>query len=377
MKAATTLLVFCVGALLSLSLVMLYSAGMMTKGAHYFIMQPFWCGAGLMVCVCAAWLDYRHLKKAAWPMLILSVVLLAGLFVPGLGGATKNGATRWYDLGFCLFQPSELAKVALVITLAHYADQYQRQMQTFIGGLVLPGALAALVIGLIFIEPDRGTAILLAALTGAMLVLGGVKWRFILPPIPIMLTALAWSLWNDPMRRARLMSWWHPESFREGVGHQGWQGVMALGAGGWQGLGLGNSRQKLGFLPEHHTDFILSIIGEELGLIATLSIVVVFILFLICGMYIAANSGSTFGFLLGSGITLMIGLQAFINIGVVTGSLPNKGLPLPFVSYGGSNLLVMLGCVGILLSIARHAELSPHAESEKVHRRERLANQFS
>src|SRR6266480_591834 len=131
--------------------------------------------------------------------------------------------------------------------------------------------------------------------------------------------------------------------------------MRALGQGGWFGLGLGNVRQKLGFVPEHHTDFIFSIIGEELGLIATLLVVVAFVVMVICGIYVALNARDTFGFLLGSGLTFLIGLQAFINIGVVTSALPNKGLPLPFISYGGSNLLAMLTCVGLLMSIARQA----------------------
>jgi cell division protein FtsW len=134
--------------------------------------------------------------------------------------------------------------------------------------------------------------------------------------------------------------------------------MIALGAGGWTGLGLGNGRQKLGFVPEHHTDFILSIIGEELGLIATLLVVAAFIVIVICALYIALKAPDTFGLLLGSGITFLIGFQAFINIGVVTSALPNKGLPLPFISYGGSNLLLMLTCTGLLLSIARHAPVS-------------------
>jgi cell division protein FtsW len=145
------------------------------------------------------------------------------------------------------------------------------------------------------------------------------------------------------------------EQHKDGVGYQAYQAMIALGSGGWTGLGLGNGRQKLGFVPEDHTDFILSIIGEELGLIATLFILLAFVIIVICGIYIALNARDPFGFLLGSGVTLLIGLQAAINIGVVTSALPNKGLPLPFISYGGSNLMAMLTCVGILFSIARHA----------------------
>ncbi len=152
----------------------------------------------------------------------------------------------------------------------------------------------------------------------------------------------------------RIFSWWDLEQHKDGVGYQAYQAMIALGSGGWTGLGLGNGRQKLGFVPEHHTDFIFSIVGEELGLIATLLVVAAFVVIAICGIYIALNSRDTFGSLLALGITLLISLQAAINIGVVTSALPNKGLPLPFISYGGSNLLAMFAGVGILFSVARH-----------------------
>jgi cell division protein FtsW len=157
------------------------------------------------------------------------------------------------------------------------------------------------------------------------------------------------------MRSDRIHSWLHVEETRRNTGLQAYEAMVALGSGGLTGKGLGDGRQKLGFLPFHHTDFIFCIIGEELGLIATLLVVGAFVAIVFCGIYIAMNSADTFGMLLGSGITFLIGLQAFVNIGVVTGALPNKGLPLPFISYGGSNLLIMLTCVGLLLSIARQA----------------------
>jgi cell division protein FtsW len=166
---------------------------------------------------------------------------------------------------------------------------------------------------------------------------------------------LAYSIWRDPMRMKRMLSWWDLEQSKDGVGYQAYQAMIALGSGGWFGLGLGNGRQKLGFVPEHHTDFIFSIIGEELGLITTLLVVAAFVIIAVCGICIALHARDTFGTLLATGITLLISLQAAINIGVVTSALPNKGLPLPFISYGGSNLLAMLTCIGILLSVARKA----------------------
>jgi cell division protein FtsW len=155
------------------------------------------------------------------------------------------------------------------------------------------------------------------------------------------------------MRMRRIISWLNTD--KHGVGNQAYQAMIALGSGGWFGLGLGNGRQKLGFVPEDHTDFIFSIIGEELGLVATLLVIVAFVVILLCGIYIALNARDTFGLLLAGGVTLLISLQAAINIGVVTSALPNKGLPLPFISYGGSNLVAMLTCVGILFSVARRA----------------------
>lgn len=352
MKLATTTLFFCVAALLSLGMVMLYSSSTAQVGAHYLMMQLVWCAIGLVGAAIAAVMDYRLLKKFSWLILALAIVLLLLVFAPGIG-IKVNGARRWIGHGGIRFQPSEFAKIAIIIFIAYYGERFQRQMGTFGRGLVVPGAFIALLLGLIFIEPDRGCTILMAAVLGVMLVIAGVRLKFIIPPTMVAICALAISFWNDPMRLKRIMAWLHPEANKEGVGWQAYQAMIALGSGGWFGLGLGNGRQKLGFIPEHHTDFIFSIIGEELGLVATIAVVLFFILLVISGIYISSRARDTFGLLLGSGITFLIGLQAFINIGVVTSTLPNKGMPLPFISYGGSNLLVMLLSVGVLLSIAR------------------------
>ena len=354
MKVAVTTLAFCVAALLALGLVMLYSSSMTQVGAHYLMMQVTWCALGLVLCAVTASIDYQLLKKFAWPAFILVLILLVAVIVPHIGRKI-NGARRWFDFHNVRFQPSEFAKLALIILLAWYGDRYQRQMQNWKHSVILPGLLIAVVLGLIFVEPDRGTTILLAVVSGAMLLVAGVRWKYIVPPILFGAFILVVSILRDPMRMRRIFSWWDLEQHKDDVGYQAYQAIIALGSGGWTGLGLGNSLQKLGFVPEHQTDFIFAIIGEELGLIATLLVVLAFVVLAICGFYIALNSRDTFGFLLAAGVTLLIGLQAAINIGVVTSALPNKGLPLPFISYGGSNLLAMLTCVGILFSIARHA----------------------
>jgi cell division protein FtsW len=356
MKVAVTVLTSCVAALLALGMVMLYSSSMTQVGAHYLLMQLLWCALGLGLCVTAAALDYRLLKRAAWPLFGLAVILLVLVLVPQIGRRI-NGARRWFDFHGLRFQPSELAKLALLIALAWYGERFQRQMPTWKRGILIPGLFIGLVLGLIFIEPDRGTTILLATVSGAVLLVAGVRWKYILPPIALGIAGIGLSLWHDPMRMKRIFSWLYLEEHKAGTGYQAYQAMLALGSGGWTGLGLGNGRQKLGFVPEHHTDFILSIVGEELGLIATLLVVLAFVVMVVCGICIARRAQDTFGLLLGSGVTFLIGLQAAINIGVVTSALPNKGLPLPFISYGGSNLLAMLTCVGLLVSIARQARL--------------------
>lgn len=326
-------------------------------GPKFLVTQLMWCGLGLVACVIAASVDYQLLKKFAWPIFGIAIVLLVLVLIPGVGHKIK-GASRWFKFGGVSFQPSEVAKLALIIITAWYCERYQRKMDTLKQGVLIPGVIIASMLGLIFIEPDRGTTILLATVTGLMLLIAGVRLKFIIPPIVLAVTALAFSLWRDPMRAKRLFSWLNLEETKEGVGYQAYQAMIALGSGGWFGLGLGNGRQKLGFVPEHHTDFILSIIGEELGLVATLGVVLGFVLIILCGVYIATHARDTFGTMLASGITFLIGLQAFINIGVVTSALPNKGLALPFISYGGSNLLAMLACIGVLFSVARQARAS-------------------
>jgi cell division protein FtsW len=357
MKAAVTTLAFCVAALLALGLVMLYSS-MMTKqaAAHDLMMQLIWCGLGFILCATLTALDYHLLKKLVWLIYCLALVLLVLVFAPLIGHAS-HGAHRWIGRGRFTLQPSEFAKVALIMMLAWYGERHQRQMQTWERGIILPSALIGVVLGMIFFEPDRGQTILLAAVSGAMLLIAGARWKHILIPALVGAAGLAFSLFHDSMRKGRISAWLHPDAHAGGAALQAQQAMYGLGSGGWFGVGLGNGMQKNGYLPEIQTDFIFANIGEELGLIATLLVVLAFVVIAICGIYVAFNARDTFGFLLASGITFLISLQAAINIGVVTSALPNKGLPLPFISYGGSNLLAMLACVGILFSIARQARV--------------------
>jgi cell division protein FtsW len=368
MKVAVTILVFCVAALLALGMVMLYSSSMAQVGAHYLAMQLVWCVLGLVAAVVTTLVDYRQLKRIWWVPLGIAVLMLA-LVLNRHFGVRINGARRWFSFGGMHFQPSEFAKVALILALAWYGEHFQRQMPLLKRGILIPGLLIGLTVGLILIEPDVGNGLALATVSGILLLIAGIRLKYFLPPVLIValgagvfmyynlleLTAIHQRGQRGAMRSERIYSWLHLEETRRDKGLQAYEAMVALGSGGLTGKGLGDGRQKLGFVPEHHTDFIFSIIGEELGLIATSLVILAFVAIVCCGTYIAMNARDTFGLLLGAGITFLIGLQAFINIGVVTSALPNKGLPLPFISYGGSNLLAMLASVGLLLNIARQA----------------------
>jgi cell division protein FtsW len=272
MKTVITLLVFCVSSLLALGLVILYSAGDVQKagGTQYFIAQLISFGIGLGVCVVVSSLDYRYLKKLAWVLFALSVILLAAVLLT----APTNGARRWFRLGHGFsFQPSELAKLALIVVVAWYGDRFKLFMPTFWRGIVLPGVFIGTVLALVIVEPDVGTTLLLAMVSFVLLLLAGMRLRYCLPTLIVGVAAMGYFLMHNEIRSKRIYSWLHPEATKSDVGFQAWEARVAFGAGGWAGRGLGSSRQKLGNVVEHHTDFILPIIAEELGLPATLGVV--------------------------------------------------------------------------------------------------------
>lgn len=354
MKAATSFLLFAVLALLALGITMLVSASMGQKDAQYLIMQPVWAGVGLVALLVAASGDYRWLKKYWWAPAALAVVLLVAVLIPGIG-AERKGASRWIRFGGFGMQPSEFAKIALIIAIAWYGERFQRHMSSFTRGVVIPGAFIGGYLFLIFKEPDVGSTLLLAGVSAVMLLVAGLRWRYVVPPLLIGLIGISIFVANDSIRSQRIYAWLHPVETRLDKGMQTYQSVAALGSGGLTGVGLGEGRQKHGFVPEHSTDFIFAVIGEELGLAATLSVLGAFMIIFACGVYIAWHAADTFGMLIATGIIFLIAMQVVINIGVVTGALPNKGLALPFLSYGGSNLVIMMGCVGLLINIGRHA----------------------
>lgn len=358
MKLVTTVLIVCVLALMSIGMVTLYSLSPVHDTMRYLSRQLIAASLGLAGAIVLVSLDYRRLRSWTWVFFVVAVLLLVCVLVFGV---KVNGARRWFRLAGFQFQPSDFAKLALLLALAHYGAAHQRLMRSFWQGLAVPGLISGLLLGLVFLEPDWGTALLLGAVTAVVLLVAGVRWRFLAPPVLAGAIGVGVLLYFNSMRLERIYSWLHLEATRQGVGYQAWQARLALGNGGTTGVGLNASTQKV-FLPEHQTDFIFAVIGEEFGYAGSLTVLGLFLAFFLCGLFVARRTADPFGRLLATGISFLIGLQALINIGVVSGALPNKGLALPFISYGGSNLMMMLMCTGVLVSVALSADQAEASE---------------
>jgi len=295
------------------------------------------------------------LRKCAIPIGIITVLALIGCFIPGIGDAAK-GESRWIILPVIgRFQPSEPAKLAVMIVLAAWFARHQAETRTFIKGYVAPCFILGVPLLLILIETDMGTAVGLGAAGLLVLFVSGSRLLYLVPSVIIAVTGLVFMVIQDPIRAKRVMAFLDPEAHRDGVGWQQAMALEAFGNGGPTGVGLGNGIVKQMNFPEHHTDFIFPVIGEELGLIWTLVIVFCFVIIFLVGVGISLHASDLFGKILGLGVSSIIVIPAMMNIGVTTSSIPNTGLPLPFVSYGGSNLIFTLTMIGVLLSILRHA----------------------
>jgi len=352
-KQAAYLLIFCVSLLLTFGSVMLYSASMHQEGSFLLAKHLVYASMGLAGAVLLAWKDYQWMRRHALTLFLMAVVLLGFIFV---FGEVRNNARRWFVFGNIIsFQPSEFAKLALIVFLAWYGEKYAEKMGSWGHGLLLPLIPVGLLLGLIFSEPDRGTTVLLAALTAVLLLLAGSRWLGFGLLFVIGFAGLVYIFSTQATPGERFMAWLDPEKHKEDHAYQIWQSLLAFGSGGLEGMGLGSGRIKINFLPEQQTDFIFAVIGEEMGLFVTVGVVLVFTVFILSGLFIAWNARDRFGFLMAAGVTFLIGLQAFINMAVVTNTLPNKGLSLPFISYGGSNLLFMMAGVGVLVSVANHS----------------------
>jgi cell division protein FtsW len=321
---------------------------------YYFKRHLFTIIIGLS-CMCLAYLlKPSLLHKIAVPLLIVSFVLLVLVFVPGIG-VTAGGARRWIKLWPSTFQPSELVKLAMVIFLARYLSQPEFRTDSFTSFIKPVLIMLAFQLAIIK-QPDFGAAMSLTFLTFALLFLSGVKLRYIASLMVLAIPVII-KLAMAPYRLRRITSFLNPWADTQGTGFQLVQSFIAFGSGGLTGVGLGNSRQKLAYLPESHTDFIFSIIGEEFGFIGVLIVIALFVVLFVKGISIANRMKNSFTYYLTIGLSLMIALQALINFAVTTGMVPTKGLPLPFISYGGSSLLVNMAAIGILLRISKAEEM--------------------
>ncbi len=300
-------------------------------------------------------MDYRKFSKFAKPLLIVSLVLLVLVLIPGLGREV-SGARRWFRFKFISFQPSELANLAVIIYIADFIARKENLLKSFWRGFLPPMCVLGLTALLIMLQPDLGTTVSLGVVVFMMLFIAGIKWQYLCYTILSSVPFLWILVFQVPYRRARIMAFLDPWVDPRGSGFQIIQSQISLGSGGIFGLGLGHSKQKLFYLPAAHTDFIFSIIGEELGLIGTVCVIILFVAFIQQTVKIIKNIQDKFGYFLASGLVFMICFKAMVNIGVSCGLFPTKGLPLPFISYGGSSFIFDMVSVGIILNIARTGE---------------------
>ena len=361
-KSAYILFLAVLG-LLVIGIVMLFSTSAFARDSHgdvYFFIkrQATWFGVGLVVCTVAALIDYHLWQRTWWLWFALALVVLALCYVPHIG-LRLNGSRRWIGLGPITVQPSELAKVAVIFFLSAWFTRYEKPTRKLLLGFVLPLAIISLPAALVLGEVDLGTTALIGTTAFVVMFVAGANplWLGIVSLSG--LGALLIVATQISERMGRLSAFLHPQHFQEDAGLQQMQALIAWGSGGMEGLGLGNGRQKMLYLPYAHTDFIFPIVGEELGLRFSLLVVFLFVVIIVCGTMIALHAKDRFGLLLGCGVVSLLALQAAVNIGVTTSLLPNKGLPLPFISYGGSNLVACMFGVGLLLNIYRQGILEP------------------
>lgn len=285
-----------------------------------------------------------------------AVLLLGLVLIPSIG-VEVNGARRWLEFGSMRLQVSEIGKLGLLFLLAHYLAAHRRNLDHILKGYLVPCGILGIFCGLIILEPDFGTAFLCGAVGGLMMFLAGVRLKFLIPTGMLALTAFSVAVYHDPVRLQRITSFLDVEGNRGDSAYQLWQGILAFGAGGLQGVGLGQGRQQMSFLPEAHTDFIFAVVAEELGFVFTGGVVLLYMTLFFIGVLQLRRAPNLYQYLLVMGALLFITLQALINIGVVTGSLPTKGMSLPFISYGGSNLVLMFVLTAIILNGFRSWEM--------------------
>ena len=335
------------------------------QGNLYFFIkkQAIWAGIGLCFMSFFARVDYHFLRKLTWPLAIGTFGLLVLVLAIG---KEINGAKRWIEVGGLSIQPSEIAKYAVVFILAHVIVKMGREIKTIGKGIFMPLAIGASFAVLVLLEKNLSITVVIALVTYLMIMVGGANLRILIGLIPVGLAAGFGLIIIEPYRLARLTTFLNPWADQSDSGYQLVHSLMAIGSGGVVGQGLGNSMQKALYMPEPHNDFIFAILAEEFGLLGCIFVIGLFVFLIISSIKVAMQAKDVYGRLLATGITLVIAIQAIINISVVTGSIPVTGVPLPFISTGGTSLLINLVAMGVLLNIAKQGKKKKEEEIDNI-----------
>jgi len=349
-----TVILICIG------LIMVFSSSYVMAeeqlGDRYFYLrrQAMWACLGLAALYIFSRFDYRNLRRLSPLLVLVNFILLTMVFFPGLGVMVQD-AQRWIAVGGITVQPSEFTKLALVIFTAAFFSSRSIKMENFWSSSFIPVLIAGLSFLFIVQQPDMGSALVIVTGVGILIFIAGIPMKHLFALGALAVPAFVYLAFSESYRFRRMISFLDPWADPMETGYHVIQSLYALGPGGLFGVGLGQSRQKFYYLPEPHNDFIFSVIGEELGFIGAVTVLLLFFVLLWRGLKIALTVEDVFGSLLAAGITVMLGVQALVNIGVVTGSLPVTGLNLPLISFGGSSLFFTLCGIGILLNLSRHA----------------------
>ncbi len=377
MPKVSAVLIIVVSVLLGIGLIVLASAsgvmGIQHHGDSQFFInrQIIWLLVAILAGIITAEFDYHWWQKWAVPISLFSRLLLVIVLIPGIGSKI-GGSRRWLHLGSVSIQPSELGKFAVVISISSWIASIGRRVTRYPEGLAVPLGILGIFVLLIFAEPDYGTTILVATVGVIIMFVGGTLLSYLAPIVAVGFGVICFFISQNKLRLERVKAFIDPNASPD-IAHQLNQSKISFMHGGVWGVGYGNSAQKQLFLPEAHTDFIFAILGEELGLIMSLIVVVLFIIILICGIIISIRAVDMFGRLLGFGVTFLVAMQAVINMGVVTGCLPTKGIALPLISYDGSSLIISVALVCVLLNISSHTlkggdQHSPSVIKDRIHR---------
>ena len=358
MRSARQGLLIVTAILAAFGVVMVYSSSAIyaqeTYGdAGYFLKRHlFYLLVGVVGFFTVLGLEEGVIRRWAKPLMGIVLLLMVAVLIPGIGHRV-SGARRWFKLGPVSFQPSEVAQVAVILYMADVLTRKRSLLQDFFQGVLPVLMVLGLTVVLTLAEPDLGTSVATAVVALLLLFIAGVRWQILLPMLLSALPAVIVLVLTKPYRMRRVLAYLNPWADPEGSGFQLIQSLVALGSGGLFGVGLGESRQKLFYLPAAHTDFIFSVIGEELGFVG--AIVTLILIGCLCwyGIRVALSSPDAFGMLTGLGIVMLLALETLVHVGVSTGAIPTKGLPLPFISYGGSALIVNLCSIAVLLNVAR------------------------